>query len=153
MATDIRVELEIPRGRTDVAAYMFDPSHDAAWTSGVVAVNPLTPGRLRVGSRVERTVKFLGKRFSYLYEVVDAGDDAFVEMSVAQPFPMQVRYQLDALGADTTRVAIHARGDASGFYRLMSPILNRMVRRNIRRDLENLARCLALQDRNDRDVH
>jgi hypothetical protein len=116
-------------------------------------VNPLTPGRLRVGSRVERTVKFLGKRFSYLYEVVDAGDDAFVEMSVAQPFPMKVRYQLDALGAGATRVAIHARGDASGFYRLMSPLLNRMVRRNIRRDLQNLARCLELQDGNGRDVH
>ncbi len=143
MATDVRVELEIPRARADVAAYMFDPSHDAAWTSGVVAVNPLTPGRLRVGSRVERTVKFLGKRFSYLYEVVDAGDDTFVELTVAQPFPMQVRYQLDAVGADATRVAIHARGDASGFYRLMSPILNRMVRRNIRRDLESLARCLG----------
>lgn len=151
MATDVRVELEIPRTRADVAAYMFDPSHDAAWTSGVVAVNPLTPGRLRVGARVERTVKFLGKRFSYLYEVVDAGDDAFVEMSVAQPFPMQVRYQLDALGAEATRVAIHARGDARGFYRLMSPLLNRMVRRNIRRDLESLARCLALPggDRGD----
>lgn len=142
MATDVRVELEIPRARAAVAAYMFDPSHDAAWTSGVVSVNPLTPGRLRVGSRVERTVKFLGKRFSYLYEVTGAGDDAFVEMTVAQPFPMHVRYELDELGAAATRVAIHARGDASGFYRLMSPLLNRMVRRNIRRDLANLARCL-----------
>jgi len=143
MATDVRVELQIPRTRSEVAAYMFDPVHDAAWTSGVVAVNPLTPGRLRVGSRVERTVKFLGKTFSYMYEVVDAGDDAFIEMSVAQPFPMQVRYQLDPVDAATTRVAIHARGDASGFYKLMSPILNRMVRRNMRRDLANLARCLA----------
>ncbi len=152
MSTDVRVELEIPRRRAEVAAYMFDPSHDAAWTSGVVAVNPLTPGRLRVGSRVERTVRFLGKRFSYQYEVVDAGADAFVEMSVAQPFPMHVRYQLDELDGATTRVAIHARGDARGFYRLMSPILNRMVRRNIRRDLESLARCLALRDRDAGDV-
>ena len=143
MPTDVRVELEIPRARAEVAAYMFDPSHDAAWTSGVIAVNPLTPGRLRAGSRVERTVKFLGKRFSYLYEVVDARGDEHVELRVDQPFPMQVRYQLDAVGAAATRVAIHARGDASGFYRLMSPIMNPMVRRNIRRDLEGLARCLA----------
>jgi hypothetical protein len=71
-------------------------------------------------------------------------------MSVAQPFPMRVRYQLDAVGAAATRVAIHARGDASGFYRLMSPLLNRMVRRNIRRDLQSLARCLARQDGADR---
>ena len=143
MATDVRVELSIARARADIAAYMFDPGNDAAWTTGVVAVNPLTPGRLQVGSRVERTVKFLGKRFSYTYEVVDARDDTLVEMTVTQPFPMHVRYELASIDANATKVAIHARGDASGFFRLMSPIMNRMVRRNIRRDLEALAKQLT----------
>src|SRR5262249_49916675 len=103
MATDVRVELPIARARADVAAYMFDPSNDAAWTTGVVAVNPLTPGRLHVGSRVERTVKFLGKRFSYTYEVVDARDDTLVEMTVTQPFPMHVRYELASIDANATK--------------------------------------------------
>lgn len=143
MATDVRVELPIARTRADVAAYMFDPENDAAWTSGVIAVKPLTPGRLLVGSRVERTVKFLGKRFAYTYEVVDARDDAFVEMTVTQPFPMHVRYELESIDAHSTNVAIHARGDATGFFRLMSPIMNRMVRRNIRRDLQALAKMLT----------
>lgn len=143
MATDVRVEVRIPRARAAVAAYMFEPSNDATWTSGVIEVNPLTPGRLRIGSRVERTVKFLGKRFSYTYEVVDARDDSFVEMSVTQPFPMHVRYELDCVDASSTNAVIHARGDASGFYRWMSPIMNRMVKRNIRRDLNALARLLS----------
>lgn len=143
MATDVRVELLIARPRADVAAYMFEPSNDAAWTSGVVAVNPLTSGRLRVGSRVERTVKFLGKRFSYTYEVVAARDDDFVEMTVTEPFPMHVRYELASADATSTNVAIHARGDASGFYKLLSPIMNRMVRRNIRRDLKGLESALT----------
>jgi hypothetical protein len=143
MATDVRVELPIARARADIAAYMFDPSNDAEWTSGVIAVNPLTPGRLSVGSRVERTVKFLGKQFAYTYEVVAAQDDAFVEMTVTQPFPMHVRYELEPIDARSTRVAIRARGDARGFFKLMSPIMNRMVRRNIRRDLEALATTLT----------
>jgi hypothetical protein len=143
MATDVRVELSIARSRADVATYMFDPENDAAWTSGVIAVNPLTPGRLHVGSRVERTVKFLGKRFAYTYEVVDARDDELVEMTVTQPFPMHVRYELESIDARSTKVAIHARGDATGFYKWMSPIMNRMVRRNIRRDLEALATKLT----------
>jgi len=143
MATDVRVELPITRSRAEVAAYMFDPKNDAEWTSGVIAVKPLTPGRLHVGSRVERTVKFLGKQFAYTYEVVDARDDTFVEMTVTQPFPMHVRYELESIDASSTKVAIHARGDASGFYKLMSPIMNRMVRRNIRRDLEALAKTLT----------
>ena len=50
---------------------MFDPANDAAWTSGVVTSRPLTEGRLRPGSRVERTTRFLGREFSYVYYVVD----------------------------------------------------------------------------------
>jgi hypothetical protein len=140
MGTDVRVEVEIHRPRNAVADYMFDPAHDPEWTKNVIAVNPLTPGKLHKGSRVERTVKFLGKRFGYQYEVVDAGDD-FVEMTVEQPFPMRVRYELAGDGA-ATRASIHARGDASGFYRLASPLLNRMVRRSIRKDLEMLKQRL-----------
>jgi len=36
------------------------------------------------------------------------------------------------------RAVIHATGDASGFYRFAAPLMNRMVRRNIRKDLETL---------------
>lgn len=65
---------------------MFDPRNDAIWTTGVIECRPLTDGPLRQGSRVERTVKFLGRRFGYQYEVVAADGERFVEMRVTQPF-------------------------------------------------------------------
>ena len=134
MSTDVRVEVTIARARADVAAFMFDPAHDAIWTTGVVEVRPLTEGRLRVGAKVERTSQFLGRRFAYQYEVVEAEADHFVTMRVEQPFPMRIRYELtDAPGG--TRASIHAEGDARGFYRLASSLLNRMVRHNITKDL------------------
>lgn len=137
MSTDVEVEVIIERPRAAVAAFKFDPQNDLKWTTGVVAVRPLGEGRLRKGSKVERTAKFLGRTFSYLYEVIDADDEHFVEMKVDQPFPMQIRYQLDELPQRTlaTRASIHARGEAGGFYRLAAPLLNRMVRRNIGKDL------------------
>ena len=46
MSTDVRVEIVIDKPREAVAAFMFDPANDARWTSGVIAVNPLDPGRL-----------------------------------------------------------------------------------------------------------
>lgn len=125
---------------------MFEPENDPIWTTGVVSVRPLTEGRLRTGARVERTTRFLGRTFSYVYEVVDAEGDRFVAMTVAQPFPMQIRYELeDSEGATVAR--IHAKGDAGGFYRLAAPLLDAMVRRNIARDLENLRRHLESQRR------
>jgi carbon monoxide dehydrogenase subunit G len=141
MPVDVRVETTIAKPRAAVAAIMFDPKNDAAWTSGVIAVTPLTPGRLRAGSRVERKVHFMGRTFGYEYRVTAADADRFVEMEVDKPFPMKIRYELeDAGGATVAR--IHARGDASGFFRIGGPLLKWMVRRNIAKDLAGLKRIV-----------
>jgi Polyketide cyclase / dehydrase and lipid transport len=141
MSVDVTSEVLVRRPRADVAAFMFDPRNDAAWTSGVVASRPLTEGRLRPGSRVKRTTRFLGREFNYVYYVVEADDDRFVEIRVDKPFPMQVRYELEDV-PDGTTARIRARGDAGGFFRLAGPLLAMMVRRNIGADLANLRKEL-----------
>jgi hypothetical protein len=141
MIVDVRPEILIRRSRPEVAAYMFDPAHEKVWTTGVVESRPLTPGRFKPGSRVERITRFLGCQFGYQYEVVAAQGDDFVELKVEKPFPMHVRYKLeDAPGGTLAR--IHARGDASGFFSLAGPLLNRMVHKNISKDLEKLKHAL-----------
>ena len=141
MAVDVAPEVTIRRPREAVAAYMFDPAREAEWTTGVVQSHPLTTGRFRTGSRVERISKFLGRRFGYVYEVVAVDDDHSVDLAVAQPFPMQIRYELEDV-PEGTRVRIRARGDAGRFFRLASPLLNAMVSRNISKDLALLKRRL-----------
>lgn len=142
MSIDVQPEILIRRPRAQVASFMFEPRNDALWTTGVIECRPLTDGPLRAGARVERVVKFLGRRFGYQYEVV-AADERSVEMSVEQPFPMQIRYELED-APEGTRVRIRARGDASGFFRLASPIMSRMVRRNITADLTALKKHLEV---------
>jgi carbon monoxide dehydrogenase subunit G len=138
--TDVRVEELIRRPPDEVASVMFDPRNDAAWTTGVIAARPLTDGRLRLGSTVERDVKFAGRRFTYRYEVV-AADERSVDLRVARPFPMTVRYVVESV-PEGTRTSIHAHGDARGFFRLAGPLLDRMVRRNITKDLRALKRLV-----------
>ena len=58
-------------------------------------------------------------------------------MEVDKPFPMKIRYELDEAAAGTI-ARIHARGDASGFFKLGGPLLGWMVRRSIAKDLEGL---------------
>jgi hypothetical protein len=136
VATDVRVEVLIARPPEDVAAVMFDPSHDAEWTSGVVASRQVTEGPLRPGSVVERDVTFAGRSFTYRYEVI-AADATSLELRVERPFPMAVTYRLDEV-TDETMASIHARGDAGGFFKVAGPLLNGMVRRNITKDLAAL---------------
>ncbi|HZS36716.1 MAG TPA: SRPBCC family protein [Polyangia bacterium] len=138
---DVTLEVLIHRPRPTVAAFMFEPRNDQRWTSGVVACRPLTDGPLRAGSRVERTAKFLGRRFAYEYLVTDADPERFVEMRVTQPFPMQIRYTLDD-APDGTVTRIRAQGEPSGFFRLASALVAPMVRRNIGKDLQNLKALL-----------
>ena len=144
MPVDVSVEERIARPRSSVAAVMFDPKNDAAWTSGVIEARPITGGRHAAGSRVERKVRFMGKTFGYEYRVIAADDDRSVEMEVDEPFPMKIRYELeDADGGTLAR--IHALGEPSGFFRIGGPIMRAMVRRNIRKDLHNLKQLVERQ--------
>ena len=38
MSIDVERQVLVKRARAEVAAYMFDPRNDAAWTTGVVDV-------------------------------------------------------------------------------------------------------------------
>jgi hypothetical protein len=141
MSIDIQTEVLIRRPSAEVAQFMFDPRNDSIWTTGVVESRPLTEGPLRKGSRVERISKFLGRQFGYQYEVVAADGERFVQMHVDEPFPMEIRYELETQ-PEGTLTRIRAQGDASGFFRLAAPLMSRMVRRNITNDLELLKEYL-----------
>lgn len=131
---DVTCEITVDRPRKMVADYMFDPRNDAQWTPAVIHCRPLTEGRLRAGSRVERTVRFGGREFTYVYEVTAAQGDDFVEIRVQQPFPMTVRYDLSDIG-DRTQVRIWTKGEPKGFFRLAAPLMKGKVRSQIEGDL------------------
>jgi hypothetical protein len=141
MSVDVRPEVVVHRPRAEVAAYMFDPAHDLAWTGGITSSRPDQPGPLSSGATVVRTAKFLGRTFDYGYVVTAHEPDRLVEMKVEKPFPMTVRYELeDAPGG--TKVAIRATGSPGGFFAVAEPLMRWQVRRSIAADLGRLKRNL-----------
>jgi uncharacterized membrane protein len=143
--TDVVVETVVERPRGEVARYVTDWRNDPTWIGALRDVRLETEGPLRVGSRVARVASFLGRRIEYVNEVVELEpDDRLVMRSVKAPFPMTVAYAFEDAGDGATRVRIRAEGDASGFYRLAGPLVDRAVTRGIRGDL---ARLKALLER------
>jgi len=62
--------------------------------------------------------------------------------SVAGPFPMHVTYRFD-LHPDGTRATIRVQGGDGGYPRIAAPLMTRMVRRNLVKDLRDLERRLT----------
>lgn len=143
MAVDVRPEVVIAASRAAIAAYMFDPANDLAWTGGITSSRPAQAGPLVPGARVERTARFLGREFSYEYVVTAAEPDQFVELAVNRPFPMQIRYELsDSPSGGGTVTAIHAVGSPGGFFGLFTPLMRGKVRSSIAADLGRLKAIL-----------
>ncbi|MGW4212042.1 SRPBCC family protein [Lentzea sp. NPDC004789] len=141
MSVDVRPSVVVRRPRTEVAAYMFDPANDLAWTGGITASRPDRPGPLVEGATVVRTARFLGRTFDYGYVVTAHEPDRLVEMKVEKPFPMTVRYELSDAG-EGTNVAIRASGSPGGFFAVAEPLMRWQVRRSIAADLGRLKRNL-----------
>jgi hypothetical protein len=151
------VEQRIGRPRDEVARFAMDPANDTRWILALDSARVLPDGAERrgaggdaragaerggevgVGTRVERLASFLGRRIEYVNEIEEYDPPRRLAMrSVKAPFPMTVVYEFEDAGDGATLARIRAGGDASGFYSVAGPLLNQMVRRGIRRDLEAL---------------
>ena len=142
MPIDVTVETLIQRTRDEVTGYAMNPDHDAKWISGIVEAKMLTEPPLGVGTQVSRVARFLGKRIEYVLEVVAYDSSSLMEMkSIKGPFPMEVSYQFQESG-DGTLARIHVTGEASGFFKIASPIMARSVQKSVSKDLKALKQIM-----------
>ena len=141
MSIDVKAEIVIHRSREDVADFVTNSDNDSIWIGGIVEAKMVTAPPLAVGTKVARVATFLGRRMEYGPEVVEYSPNSLLTMHTDSPFPMRIRYKFEeAIGGTLAR--IHIQGGGTGFYRLASPLLARVVKRNISSDLETLKELL-----------
>ncbi len=137
MPIDVRVEATIARPADQVAAYMFDPSHDPEWITGIVQVEPPAEP-VGVGTETHRLAKFMGRRIDYVLKVVEHIPNRLLVMeSVRAPFPMGVTYGVEPVGSGS-RVSLRVTGGYGLLMRVAQPIISRQIRRNLQADLRHL---------------
>jgi hypothetical protein len=140
--TDVQVETVVRRPRSEVAEYAMDWRNDKNWIGALTDVRLVTAGPFGIGSRVERTARFLGKTIVYVNEIDELEpSNRLVMRSIKSPFPMTVVYEFEDF-EDGTRVRIQTYGDADGFYRLAAPFLSRAVKHGVSQDLKRLKASL-----------
>src|SRR3954466_9167090 len=143
MRVDVTTTATINCSVDVVAMFAADPANAPRWYANIREVVWRTTPPLRVGSRIAFVAQFLGRRLEYTYEV-RSFDPAFgLVMATAEgPFPMETTYAWRAESQGTTQFTLRNRGEASGFNRLLAPLMAVAVRRENRRDVARLKSLL-----------
>ena len=142
---DVLTEAVIPLPVAEVAGYAADPANAPRWYANIAAVEWETAPPVEVGSRVAFVARFLGRRISYTYEVVEYEPRQRLVMRTAQgPFPMETTYTWAPVEGGT-RMTLHNRGTPAGFGAVAAPVVAAAMRRANKKDLRALAAVLAEQ--------
>ena len=143
MDVDVEVEAVIPFPREEVASYAGDPTNAPQWYANIRSVDWRTPPPVAVGSLMNFEARFLGRRLSYTYEVVELEPGQRLVMRTADgPFPMETTYTWDSVGSGTL-MKLRNRGAPSGFARVAAPVMAKAMRSAMTKDLARLAQRLA----------
>ncbi|MDJ0455939.1 SRPBCC family protein [Arthrobacter sp. NQ7] len=139
---NVQTDIHINRPRADVAGFAADPDNAPRWYVNIHSSQRLDGGPLGTGSKVAFTAKFLGRELNYTYEFVEYVPGEKLVMRTDQgPFPMQTTYTWTDDGGGT-RMTLGNSGSPSGFSRLAGLVMEPMMRRENRKDLERLKAIL-----------
>jgi len=140
---DVEVEAVIPFPLGEVASYAGDPTNAPAWYANIRSVTWRTPPPLAVGSRLDFEARFLGRRLSYTYEVLDFEPGHRLVMLTAEgPFPMETTYTWEPAPGGTF-MKLRNSGAPSGFAKVAAPVMTRAMRGAMTKDLARLSQQLA----------
>jgi len=141
MSVDVQAQIFIAAPRAKVAEFMFDPKFDKLWIGGLVNVFPLTPGKLKKGSRVERIGDFMNRRFTSTIVVISDEPYKTLELSADEPFEMKIKYELeDSEGGTLAKIRIQSVGDIP--FKTPATLLSKTLLENLNRDLKTLKKRL-----------
>jgi hypothetical protein len=139
---DVAVEALIPYPREVVASYAGDPGNAPQWYANIVSVSWRTPPPVAVGSRMDFEARFLGRRLSYTYEVVELEPGARLVMRTADgPFPMETTYTWEAVPGGTL-MRLRNRGAPSDFAKVAAPVMAKAMKGAMTKDLARLTERL-----------
>ncbi|NUM79951.1 SRPBCC family protein [bacterium] len=140
---NVQTEIIINRSIEDVAAYAADPDHTPEWYVNIKSVEWKTPKPLVIGSQVNFTSYFLGRKLVYTYEFVEFVPNQKLVMRTAEgPFPMETTYTWIALDTARTKMILQNKGTPGGFSKLFAPFMGILVRRANNNDLKRLKKNL-----------
>jgi uncharacterized protein YndB with AHSA1/START domain len=137
----MRVEesVEINRSPEEVFDYVANPQNLPEWSGLAIEVKD-APEPLEEGDKFTAVGKFLGRRFETPYERISIEPNRrYTDRAAGGPVPDQDWiYTFEEMPAGTTRLTRAVEGEPGAFFKLAEPLIERVLRRQVRADLETL---------------
>ena len=135
----IEESVQINRPLEEVYEYVANPENLPEWSGIVLEVHKEDPQReLREGERFTTVAKFLGRRIESPFEVTaHEFPRRHSHKSTGGPLPTEWTLTFEEV-AGGTRYTQVAEGEPGGFFGLVGPLLERLGRRQLKTNLENL---------------
>jgi len=140
--TTMTQSVTVNRPVAEVWDFISNFENTTRWSRGVLEARQTSDGPLGVGSTLQTVVKAFGRRRTADYLVTEyQPNHAFAFKVTSGPMSSRARYSLEPAGAGT-RLTASGEVEAAGLYKLLAPILVRIVKRHSEDDLANLKRIL-----------
>lgn len=139
----LEVSIEINRPVAEVIAYVDDNINDPMWQSSILESEKKTEGAPCVGTIYHIKEKFLGRVIEQDWLVTERNADGsqWAAKSTTGPFPMAATMSFEATPAGTL-VKRTLSVDVGRFFKVATPVVAHIARRELEMDFNNLKELL-----------
>jgi len=138
----VNIAITIDRAAEDVFAFISDFENNPKWQDGMQKCTFISPPPLGVDSTYDQEAKFLGRPILSTFKVIAYEPGRMVKATTtSSSFPITFTRMVEPAG-ERSRVTAVIEGDASGFFRIATPLMRWMVNRSINKDYAKLKQLL-----------
>ncbi|HYF68633.1 MAG TPA: SRPBCC family protein [Ohtaekwangia sp.] len=146
---DVITSIDIAAPMDTVTDYAMNQDNAPEWYVNIKSIEWRTSKPMSTGSKFAFVAHFLGRKLSYVYEVVKLSEDEMVMRTADGPFPMETTYRFEKINDNLTRMTLRNRGTPSGFSKLFAPFMAAMMRKANNKDLKSIKRIIEKRSNNN----
>ncbi|MDX8414377.1 MAG: SRPBCC family protein [Mariprofundales bacterium] len=140
----LTAEVTINRPLDEVVTFVDDESNDPLWQSSVLESTKIGDAPAAVGTTYHIKEKFLGRIIEQDWVVTDRNADGshWSAHSTTGPFPMTTTMTMESSSEGVTKVTHILDIDVGKFFKIASPVVAAIAKKEINTDLEVLKALL-----------